>query len=166
MASNKSSLPIAEPLCFHQIHGEQIRLSQNNTRATRERLNHNLVFTNRPIFPNEVLVFHVEEVSDQFHGIIRLALTTIDPETFRQQPPPRSIPINDNREWFVPSPRGSPYIRKDHPIRFKYTTEGDVSDASAFRESFESGDMSFLLDLRRLRRQWFYQISQFPSDCQ
>lgn len=122
-----NNLSIAEPLFFHQIHGEQIHLTERNTVAIRDRLNNNLVFTNRPIFPNEILQFIVQDISDQFHGLIRIALTTIDPETFRQQPLPRSIPVNDNRQWFVPVPRGSPQIRKGKSIRLKYTAEGDVS---------------------------------------
>ena len=123
---------IAEPLCFHQIHGEQIQLTEGNTVATRDRLNNNLVFTNRPIFPNEIVQFIVQDISDQFHGLIRIALTTIDPETFRHQPLPRSIPINDNREWFAAVPPGSPQIRKGKSIRLKYTAGGDVSDFDAF----------------------------------
>ena len=130
MASN--NLSIAVPLCFHQIHGEQIQLTEGNTVASRDRLNNNLVFTNRPIFPNEIVQFIVQDISDQFHGLIRIALTTIDPETFRRQPLPRSIPINDNREWFAAVPPGSPQIRRGNSIRLKYTAGGDVSDRDAF----------------------------------
>ena len=125
--SNHSQLSIVEPLRFHKIHGDQIRLSENNTRATRDRLNNTLLFTNRPILSHEIVQFYIEELSNDYYGLIRIGLTTIDPSSFTKETLPRSMPTNDTREWFVPTPRGTPNIKKNKCIRLKYTAEGDVS---------------------------------------
>jgi hypothetical protein len=128
MASNNNSASnIIEPLSFHVVHGDQIRLSERNTRASRDRLNNTLLFTNRPILSTEIVQFHIEEISNDFYGIIRIGLTTIDPASFTQASLPKAMPTNDNREWCVPAPRGTPNIRKNKTIRLKYTSEGDVS---------------------------------------
>ncbi|CAF4950865.1 unnamed protein product [Rotaria sp. Silwood1] len=123
---NNSTLSIVEPLSFHRVHGDQIRLSENNTRATRDRLNNTLLFTNRPILANEIIQLYVEELSNDFYGLIRIGLTTIDPDLLTPETLPRTMPTNDTREWFVPSPRGQPSIKKNKTIRLKYTAEGDI----------------------------------------
>jgi hypothetical protein len=125
--NNTSQLSIVEPLRFHKVHGDQIRLSENNTRATRDRLNNTLLFTNRPILSHEIVRFYIEELSNDFYGLIRIGLTTINPDTFTRETLPKSMPTNDTREWFVPAPRGVPNIQKNKTIRLKYTSEGDVS---------------------------------------
>ncbi|CAM4845992.1 unnamed protein product, partial [Rotaria magnacalcarata] len=122
----KSNKPIAEPLHFHTVHGDQIRLSDNNSRATRDRLNNTLLFTNRPILANEIVELYIEELSTEFYGLIRIGLTTIDPGSFTQQTLPKTMPASDNRDWFVPSPRSPPNIMKNKTIYLKYTTEGDI----------------------------------------
>ncbi len=127
MASSNHSQFIVEPLTFHRVHGDQIRLSENNTHATRDRLNNTLLFTNRPILPNEIVQFLIEEVSSDFYGLIRIGLTTINPDLFTRETLPKSMPTNDTRDWFVPTPRGTPAITKHKIIRLKYTAEGDVS---------------------------------------
>ena len=122
-----SPLPIIEPLRFHNVHGDQVRLSENNTRAVRDRLSNTLLFTNRPILSNEIVQFLVEEVSTDFYGFIRIGLTAIDPASFTQTSLPKAMPTSDNREWCVPAARGTPNIKKNSIIRLKYTAEGDVS---------------------------------------
>lgn len=119
-------LPIVEPLYFHQTHGEQIRLSENNTRATRDRLNNTLIFTNRPILSNEIVQILIEEVATDFYGLIRIALTTNDPASFTQDTLPKSMPTNDPRRWMVPTPRSTPDIKKNKTIRLRYTAESNV----------------------------------------
>lgn len=125
--NNNSTLSIVEPLSFHRVHGDQIRLSENNTRATRDRLNNTLLFTNRPILATEIVQLHIEELSTEFYGLIRIGLTTIDPDTFTLETLPKAMPPNDSREWFVPSPRSPPNIKKNSTIRIKFTAEGEVS---------------------------------------
>lgn len=126
MAGNNPQLPIVEPLHFHQVHGEQIRLSENNTRATRDRLNNTLVFTNRPILSNEIVQILIEEIAADFYGLIRIGLTSIDPMTFTKDTLPKSMPSNDPRNWIVPTPRGTPDIKKNKIIRLKYTADSNV----------------------------------------
>jgi len=124
---NNSQLSIVEPLSFHRVHGDQIRLSENNTRATRDRLNNTLLFTNRPILANEIVQFLIEELSNDFYGLIRIGLTTIDPDSLTKETLPKSMPTNDTREWFVPTPRGTLNLKKNKTIRLKYKAEGDVT---------------------------------------
>jgi hypothetical protein len=121
-----SQLPIVEPLHFHRIHGEQIRLSENHSRATRDRLNNTLVFTNRPVLSYETIQFLIEEVSTDYYGLIRIGLTTIDPDSFTRETLPKAMPTNEPQQWFVPTPRGSINIEKNGMIRLRYTSEGDI----------------------------------------
>ena len=123
----RSQLPVVEPLFFHRVHGEQIRLTENQTLATRDRLNNTLVFTNRPVLPSEVVQFRIEEISTDYYGLIRIGLTTIDPASLTNETLPKSMPTNEPQQWFVPTPRGSTSIEKNGMIRLRYTTEGDVS---------------------------------------
>ena len=124
---NSSTISIVEPLRFHRVHGDQIRLSVNNTRATRERLSNTLVFTNRPVLANEIVRINIEELSNDFYGLIRIGLTTIDPDSFTPETLPKTMPTNEPHEWFVPSPRGQINIEKNKSIGLKYIPEGDVS---------------------------------------
>jgi hypothetical protein len=125
--SGRSQLPVVEPLSFHRVHGEQIRLSENQTLATRDRLNNTLVFTNRPVLSFETVQFRIEEISTDYYGLIRIGLTTIDPASLTRESLPKSMPTNEPHQWFVPTPRGSTNIEKNGMIRLRYTTEGDVS---------------------------------------
>lgn len=101
-------------------------MSENNTQARRERLNNTLLFTNRPILPNEVVQFLIEEVSTEFYGLIRFGLTTINPASFTSNSLPKAMPASDQKDWLVPSPRGVPTLQRNTIIRIKYTAEGEI----------------------------------------
>ena len=157
--SNPSQLTIVEPLRFHRVHGEQIELLAEQTRAKRERLSHNMVFTNRPILPNEIVQFLVEEISNDFYGLIRVGLTTIDPDSLTMETLPKTIPTNDP-QWFVPTPRGQPNIRKDKIIRLTYNAEGDVS----IRIVNRSIHLIICVDPHRFRSDWFRSTANCLTD--
>lgn len=117
---------IVEPLTFHQAHGDQIRLTDNNTRATRDRLNNTLLFTNRPILPNEILQFQIEDVSTEFYGLMRFGLTTINPASFTSATFPKSMPTNNDKDWLIPPPRTNLTLQKNQVVRLRYTSSGEV----------------------------------------
>ncbi|CAF0960652.1 unnamed protein product [Didymodactylos carnosus] len=104
-----------------------ITFSKSNTCARRDKLNNNLIFTNRPVMPNEIVQFLIEETAKGFYGTIRIGLTTIDPATYTQETLPKTISSQDNQhQWFLPSPRSPPNILVDREIRLVYTPEGDI----------------------------------------
>ena len=124
--SNTDERLVVEPLKFHHIHGQEIHLSKNNTHATRNRLNNTLLFTNRPILPNEIVEIRIEEISNEFYGSLRIGLTTKDPASFASNPLPAAMTTTDQKDWFVPPPRGGTSLQKNRIIRMKYTAGGEV----------------------------------------
>ena len=166
MASNRPShLPVAEPLCFHSTHGDQIRLSDSRTHAARDRLSSNLLFSNRPVLPNEIVHFSIEDVCNELHGLIRIGLTTIDPGSFTRETLPKSMPIKDAPEWFVPTLRGLPEAKRGALIRFKYTPEGNVRTGPIVARSARI-QFDFHLALSGLRGYRLRQASDRCTDLQ
>lgn len=126
MASSSNSELIVEPLIFHRVHGNKIRISNNETRARRERLGSTIIFTNRPLMPNELVQFSIEAVETDYHGTARIGFTKIDPASFTPETLPNLMPRADDRNWFIPTPPSILNARKTGMIRAKYTAEGDV----------------------------------------
>lgn len=118
---------ILERICFHSVCGDYIRISDKNMRATRDRLGHTLLFSNRPILSDEIVQFIIEDTHDGYHGVMRIGFTTINPVTFKNGTIPKSMPQNDNRDWLVPSLSNVYDLKRGTVVRSKFTNDGDVS---------------------------------------
>jgi hypothetical protein len=129
MASNLDEplSSIVEPLYFHDVHGENVRLTQNNMRAARIHLTENLIFTNRPITCDEIVCLRIEQTSDNYQGFMRFGFTTINPAVYTQASLPESVPIDQLDKWFILTSRISQEYNRARIFRFKYTSDGSVS---------------------------------------
>lgn len=66
---------------FHQVHGCNITLSKDNTVATRcQSFANALVFSERPLEPDEVFVFEISDQQDRWAGNLRCGITYHNPE--------------------------------------------------------------------------------------
>jgi len=65
---------------FHTAHGRNITLSNNNTIATRcQSFANALVFTERPLDPNEVFLFEISDQQQGWAGNIKCGITFHNP---------------------------------------------------------------------------------------
>ncbi|KAG8186624.1 hypothetical protein JTE90_021776 [Oedothorax gibbosus] len=72
---------VVQPLRFHKVHDENIRLMNNKTVAFRhEGFTNGLAFSDRPIGINEPVFIRILDVSNNICGVLRFGFTIHDPE--------------------------------------------------------------------------------------
>uniref|UniRef100_UPI0037E7C1C7 E3 ubiquitin-protein ligase NEURL3 n=1 Tax=Semicossyphus pulcher TaxID=241346 RepID=UPI0037E7C1C7 len=95
------------PLTFHhQATGSKIRLSQGGHLAERKRdtFKNGLVFSSRPVRPNEKIRLRVEKELHNWHGGLRVGFTNVPPSSMSLPLPAMAIPDITNRpgHWATP----------------------------------------------------------------
>lgn len=61
-----------QPMGFHEVHGENVRLEQGNKVARRaESFCKAIVFSSRPVQVNEKVVLRLTEISNSWSGALR-----------------------------------------------------------------------------------------------
>ena len=84
---------ISSQIRFHHLHGRNIKLSDANRHAVRVRsFKQGLLFSSRPLRPNELFEIEIVELERVWAGSIRLGLTDLDPGSLQQSFPPYAIP--------------------------------------------------------------------------
>ncbi|RWS13174.1 Neuralized-like protein 2 [Dinothrombium tinctorium] len=94
---------------FHQFHGENIVLFDDNVVAHRRgSFAHAITFSERPLLPNEVFLLEIESNERGWSGHIRLGLTFFDPST-RTPLPQYALPDlnNSGNSWIFAVPNNS-----------------------------------------------------------
>ncbi|XP_013867559.1 E3 ubiquitin-protein ligase NEURL3 [Austrofundulus limnaeus] len=95
------------PLTFHgQVVGSKIRLSQGGRLAERneDTFRDGLVFSNRPVKPDERIRFRVHSCVSRWMGAVRVGFTNVPPSSRSQPLPGMAIPdlTGDSSHWAAP----------------------------------------------------------------
>jgi len=123
---------------FHNFHGQNIKLSQGNTVASRESsFAHALVFSEKPLQPGEIFLVEIEKTERGWSGHMRIGLTEVDPAKQPNNLPQYALPdlANLGRCWVSAvtksrsrlqyiSPDNSPTL--DSPHNVSVLGEGEV----------------------------------------
>ncbi|KAK6185585.1 hypothetical protein SNE40_007786 [Patella caerulea] len=123
-----SSLRSDWPLHFHNVHGENVRLSADKTRATRvESFCKGICFSNRPIAVNEKVYINFAEVSTSWSGVLRFGFTGTNPDTYNPAELPRyACPDLTNKPGTFAKALSERFAKTNTVMCFFVTRSGDV----------------------------------------
>ncbi|OUC49796.1 Neuralized [Trichinella nativa] len=107
-----------EPLAFHLIHGDNIRLSENR-RA--------LVFSNRPVQTNEYFGFKIVEVDDSWSGTLRIGITNWNPKALQFCLPKFACPDLIELKCSWAKAINERYCKKGHRFLFSVNKQGEMT---------------------------------------
>ena len=74
-------------LAFHQVHGKNVKLSEDGRRGTRDEQSFcdGLVLTNRPIIVNQKVQVRILKLSSLWNGEMRFGFTNVDPDSLHNK---------------------------------------------------------------------------------
>lgn len=114
-------------LRFHQVHGDNIQLSDNFTTAYRcEGYRKGITFSNRPVQIKERIFVKFTHISDNWSGAIRFGFTSIDPDAVRNNLPAHAIPDLTTRPGYWMRKLKERYCRRDNVLFFYITSTGRI----------------------------------------
>lgn len=118
----------SSPLAFHNVHGENIRISVDGRSATRvESFCKGLAFSHRPVAPMERVYLSFVQVSTSWSGVLRLGFTGIDPAFLNPASLPRyACPDLTNKPLNWAKALAEQYAEYMYSLYFYYTKSGDV----------------------------------------
>ncbi|XP_060645383.1 protein neuralized isoform X1 [Drosophila nasuta] len=115
------------PLQFHQVHGDNIRISRDGTLARRfESFCRAITFSARPVRINERICVKFAEISNNWNGGIRFGFTSNDPATLEGSLPKYACPDLTNRPGFWAKALHEQYCEKDNILYYFVNSAGDV----------------------------------------
>ncbi|XP_034486067.1 protein neuralized isoform X2 [Drosophila innubila] len=115
------------PLQFHQVHGDNIRISRDGTLARRfESFCRAITFSARPVRINERICVKFAEISNNWNGGIRFGFTSNDPATLEGALPKYACPDLTNRPGFWAKALHEQYCEKDNILYYYVNNAGDV----------------------------------------
>ncbi|XP_055713783.1 protein neuralized isoform X1 [Phlebotomus papatasi] len=115
------------PLTFHQVHGENIRISNERRVARRhESFCKGITFSSRPVRVNERVCVKFNEISNNWSGVIRFGFTYNDPMTLRYGLPKYACPDLTNKPGYWVKALNESYCERDNILFYYVTASGDV----------------------------------------
>lgn len=115
------------PLLFHQVHGENIRVSRDGSVARRaESFCKGVTFTNRPVKISEKVYVKFLEVSNNWSGVIRFGFTCNDPSNLRYALPKYACPDLTNKAGYWAKALAERFCERDTVLFYYVTSAGDV----------------------------------------
>ncbi|EEB18463.1 neuralized, putative [Pediculus humanus corporis] len=123
-SSGTNNLP---PLLFHQVHGDNIRLSGDNSVARRvESFCRGVAFSSRPVKVNEKVFIKFLEVSNNWSGVIRFGFTSNDPSNLRYCLPKYACPDLTSKPGYWAKALAERFAERDTVLYYYVTAMGDV----------------------------------------
>ena len=115
------------PLLFHNVHGENIRISRDATVARRvESFCKGIAFSARPVKVNEKICVKFLDISNNWSGVIRFGFTYNDPSTLRYGLPKYACPDLTNKPGYWAKALPERYCSQNTVLYYYVTTAGDV----------------------------------------
>ncbi|KAL1509636.1 hypothetical protein ABEB36_004343 [Hypothenemus hampei] len=115
------------PLLFHNIHGENIRISRDGTVAKRvESFCKGIAFSSRPIKVNEKIYIKFLEISNNWSGVLRFGFTSNDPIGMRYSLPKYACPDLTNKPGYWAKALPERFCSQNTVLFYYVTSTGDV----------------------------------------
>lgn len=125
--SGVASFSSGQPMGFHEVHGENVRLEQDGKVARRaESFCKAIVFSSRPIQVNERVVLRITELSNGWSGALRLGFTSHDPVTLQGTLPKYACPDLTNRPGNWAKALGERYATEGTLLHYYASNTGEV----------------------------------------
>lgn len=123
-----ASIQVSWPVKFHEIHGDNVILLNDNTLAKRgDSFCKAICFSSRPIAINEKVYIRFAETSSSWSGVLRFGFTNIDPGSVRGSDLPRyACPDMTNKQGCWAKALGERYAAFNNILHFYVTRNGDV----------------------------------------
>lgn len=115
------------PLLFHNVHGDNIRISRDGTVARRaESFCKGIAFSSRPVKVNEKICIKFLEISNNWSGVIRFGFTYNDPSTLRYGLPKYACPDLTNKPGYWAKALPERFCSQNTILFYYVTSAGDV----------------------------------------
>ncbi|KAJ8920495.1 hypothetical protein NQ315_005364 [Exocentrus adspersus] len=115
------------PLLFHNVHGENIRISRDGTVAKRvESFCKGIAFSSRPVKINEKVCIKFLEISNNWSGVIRFGFTYNDPTSLRYGLPKYACPDLTNKPGYWAKALPERFCSQGTILFYYVTSTGDV----------------------------------------
>ncbi|XP_023021319.1 E3 ubiquitin-protein ligase neur isoform X1 [Leptinotarsa decemlineata] len=126
-SSNGGGTNNLPPLLFHNIHGENIRISRDGTVAKRvESFCKGIAFSSRPVKVNEKVCIKFLEISNNWSGVIRFGFTYNDPTSLRYGLPKYACPDLTNKPGYWAKALPERFCSQGTILFYYVTSAGDV----------------------------------------
>jgi neuralized-like protein 2 len=71
---------------FHELHGKNILFDEQRLVATRfNSFTHAMIFSERPLYPGELFIVEIEDITDRWTGHIKIGFTLLSPNEILNQ---------------------------------------------------------------------------------
>lgn len=115
------------PLLFHQVHGDNIRLSRDGTIAKRvESFCKGITFSARPVKINEKVCIKFIEISNNWNGVIRFGFTYNNPADNVRSLPKYACPDLTNKPGYWAKALAERFCERDTVLFYYVTSSGEV----------------------------------------
>ncbi|KFM64265.1 Neuralized-like protein 1A, partial [Stegodyphus mimosarum] len=115
------------PLHFHQVHGDNIKLSKDGTVACRsEGFCKGIVFSDRPVMVCEQIFVKFVDISTNWSGALRIGFTMNDPVSLKSKLPRYACPDLTSMHGNWAKAIAERQVKKDSILFYYVDQNGDV----------------------------------------
>ncbi|GIY20667.1 protein neuralized [Caerostris darwini] len=116
-----------DPLRFHQIHGDNVKLLKRASAACRyEGFCKGIAFSNRPVMVGELVCIKFLEISTNWSGALRIGFTANDPMSMKSKLPRYACPDLTNMPGYWAKAIAERMAKKDSILYYYVDQNGDV----------------------------------------